>query len=141
LATAWCLQHGGRLYLVYPFFENGSLDRWIFHGSDEHRRLLTWPKRLGITVDVARSLDWRILHIDIKLGNILLDGNLHAHVSDFGISLSITRGLNNVVDTEHLKGTFRYMALKMLYNAVLDKSDVFSYGMTLLKLVGGRRTS
>jgi hypothetical protein len=31
------------------------------------------------------------------------------------------------------------MAPEMLYNAVSDKSDVFSYGMSLLELVGGRR--
>ncbi|XP_066383309.1 probable receptor-like protein kinase At5g20050 [Miscanthus floridulus] len=142
----YCLQREGGLYLVYPFFENGSLDRWIFHGSDEQRRQLTWPKRLCIAVDVARALaylhnecHWRILHLDVKPGNILLDGNLCAHVSDFGISLSITRGLTSVVDTEHLKGTFGYMAPEMLYNAVSHKSDVFSYGMTLLELVGGRR--
>lgn len=142
----YCLQRGGGLYLVYPLFENGSLDRWIFNGSDEQRRQLTWPKRLCIAVDMARALaylhnecHWRILHLDVKPGNILLDGDLRAHVSDFGISLSITRGLNSVVDTEHLKGTFGYMAPEMLYNAVSDKSDVFSYGMTLLELVGGRR--
>jgi len=143
----YCLQRGGGLYLVYPFFENGSLDRWIFHGTEEQRRQLTWPKRFCIAVDVARALaylhnecHWRILHLDVKPGNILLDGDLRAHVSDFGISLSITRrDLNSVVDTEHLKGTFGYMAPEMLYNAVSDKSDVFSYGMTLLELVGGRR--
>jgi len=142
----YCLQRGGGLYLVYPFFENGSLDRWIFHGTEEQRRQLTWPKRFSIAVDVARALaylhnecHWRILHLDVKPGNILLDGDLRAHVSDFGISLSITRDLNSVVNTEHLKGTFGYMAPEMLYNAVSDKSDVFSYGMTLLELVGGRR--
>jgi len=142
----YCLQRGGGLYLVYPFFENGSLDRWIFHGTEEQRRQLTWPNRFCIAVDVARALaylhnecHWRILHLDVKPGNILLDGDLRAHVSDFGISLSITRDLNSVVDTEHLKGTFGYMAPEMLYNAVSDKSDVFSYGMTLLELVGGRR--
>ncbi|XP_066354701.1 probable receptor-like protein kinase At5g20050 [Miscanthus floridulus] len=97
---------------------------------------------LCITIDVARALaylhnecPWRILHLDVKPGNILLDRDLRAHVCDFGISLSITRGLNSVVDTEHLKGTLGYMAPEMLYSAVSDKSDVFSYGMTLLEHV------
>ncbi|CAL4898405.1 unnamed protein product [Urochloa decumbens] len=143
----YCLPRGGGggRYLVYPFFENGSLDRWLFHRGEEGRRLLTWPARRCIAVDVARALAYlhhechrRILHLDVKPGNILLDSALRAHVSDFGISVSVARDLTSVVDTRG-RGTFGYMAPEMLVNAVSDKSDVYSYGMTLLELVGGRR--
>jgi serine/threonine protein kinase len=111
----YCLQHEGNLYLVYPFFENGSLDRWVFNRSDKQRRLLTWPRRFCIAVDVARPLAYlhqdchrRILHLDVKPGNILLDSDLRAHVSDFGISLSITRNLSHltsVINTRGIRGT------------------------------------
>ncbi|CAO2179295.1 unnamed protein product [Urochloa humidicola] len=131
----YCLPRGGAgagRYLVYPFFENGSLDRWLFHGGVERRRLLTWPTRRCIAVDVARALAYlhhechrRILHLDVKPGNILLDGGLRAHVSDFGISVSVARDLASVVDTRG-RGTFGYMAPEMLVNAVSDKSDVYS---------------
>ncbi|CAL4955691.1 unnamed protein product [Urochloa decumbens] len=142
----YCLPRGGGgRYLVYPFFENGSLDRWLFHGGEERRRQLTWPARRCIAVDVARALAYlhhechrRILHLDVKPGNILLDGSLRAHVSDFGISVSVARDLTSIVDTRG-RGTLGYMAPEMLVNAVSDKSDVYSYGMTLLELVGGRR--
>ncbi|CAO2165460.1 unnamed protein product [Urochloa humidicola] len=145
----YCLPRGGTgagRYLVYPFFENGSLDRWLFHGGEERRRrLLTWPTRRCIAADVARALAYlhhechrRILHLDVKPGNILLDGGLRAHVSDFGISVSVARDLTSVIDTRG-RGTLGYMAPEMLANAVSDKSDVYSYGMTLLELVGGRR--
>ncbi|TVU01013.1 hypothetical protein EJB05_53532, partial [Eragrostis curvula] len=145
-----CRVPGAGWYLVYPFFENGSLDRWLFHG-EERRRPLPWPARQRIAVDVARALAYlhhdcrrQILHLDIKPGNVLLDGDLRAHVSDFGISLSVARDLMTttasaaVVDTLG-RGTFGYMAPEMLVNAVSAKSDVFSYGMMLLELVGGRR--
>ncbi|TVU34490.1 hypothetical protein EJB05_16325, partial [Eragrostis curvula] len=140
---------GAGWYLVYPFLENGSLDRWLFHG-EERRRLLPWPARRRIAVDVARALAYlhhecrlQILHLDIKPGNVLLDGDLRAHVSDFGISMTVARGnlttsSASVVDTRG-RGTFGYMAPEMLVNAVSAKSDVFSYGMMLLELVGGRR--
>ncbi|CAN6334740.1 unnamed protein product [Urochloa humidicola] len=143
----YCLQRrreSNNRYLVYPFLENGSLDSWLFHGGEGRRRLLPWPTRRSIAVDVAKALAYlhhechqQILHLDIKPGNILLDGDLRAHVSDFGISMSVTRGLSNV-DTRG-RGTPGYMAPEMMVNAVSAKSDVFSYGMTLLELVGGRR--
>ncbi|CAN6193943.1 unnamed protein product [Urochloa humidicola] len=131
-------------YLVYPFFENGSLDAWLFHGGEERRLRLPWPARRRAAVDVARALAYlhhecrlQILHLDVKPGNILLDGDLRAHVSDFGISVSVDRDMSSV-DTRG-RGTPGYMAPEMLVNAVSAKSDVFSYGMTLLELVGGRR--
>ncbi|RLN25549.1 putative receptor-like protein kinase [Panicum miliaceum] len=141
----YCLQRGGGYrYLVYPFLESGSLDSWLFRGGEGRRRLLPWPARRRIAVDVARALAYlhhechhQILHLDIKPGNILLDGDLRAHVSDFGISVSVTWGLSNV-DTRG-RGTPGYMAPEMMVNAVSARSDVFSYGMTLLELVGGRR--
>ncbi|TVU01012.1 hypothetical protein EJB05_53531, partial [Eragrostis curvula] len=139
---------GAGWYLVYPFLENGSLDRWLFHG-EERRRLLPWPARRRIAVDVARALAYlhhecrlHILHLDIKPGNVLLDGDLRAHVSDFGISMTVARGnltTSSVVVDTCGRGTFGYMAPEMLVNAVSAKSDVFSYGMMLLELVGGRR--
>jgi serine/threonine protein kinase len=130
-------------YLVYPFFENGSLDWWLFNG-EERRRLLPWPTRRRIAVDVAKALAYlhhechqQILHLDIKPGNILLDGDLRAHVSDFGISMSIAQDLTSV-DTCG-RGTPGYMAPEIWFSSLSTKSDVYSYGMTVLELVGGRR--
>jgi serine/threonine protein kinase len=134
---------GSQYHLVYPFFENGSLDWWLFHG-EERRRLLPWPTRRRIAVDVARALAYlhhechrQILHLDIKPANILLDGSFRAHVSDFGISMSIAQDLTSV-DTCG-RGTPGYMAPEIWFSSLSSKSDVYSYGMTLLELVGGRR--
>ncbi|EES01170.1 hypothetical protein BDA96_03G258300 [Sorghum bicolor] len=130
-------------YLVYPFFENGSLDWWLFNGEDR-RRLLPWPTRRRIAADVARALAYlhhechrQILHLDIKPANILLDGGFRAHVSDFGISMSIAQDLTSV-DTCG-RGTPGYMAPEIWFSSLSTKSDVYSYGMTLLEIVGGRR--
>uniref|UniRef100_A0A0E0D397 Protein kinase domain-containing protein n=1 Tax=Oryza meridionalis TaxID=40149 RepID=A0A0E0D397_9ORYZ len=123
-------------YLLYPFFENRSLDWWLFAG-EERRRRLPWAARHHIAVDVARALAYlhhecksHILHLDIKPANILLDGDFRAHVSDFGISMSIGRDLTS--------GHPGDMAPEMLVNALSAMSDVYSYGMMLFELVGGR---
>jgi len=58
-------------------------------------------------------------------------------VSDFGISMSIAQDLTGV-DTCG-RGTPGYMAPEIWFSSLSTKSDVYSYGMTLLELVGGRR--
>jgi intracellular septation protein A len=99
----YCLSPKGNHCLVYPFFENGSLDAWLF--KDVQRRCrLTWPLRYLIAIDVAKALAYlhhqchhRILHLDIKPANILLDDNFRALVSDFGISKLIGRDESSVM--------------------------------------------
>ncbi|KAJ1692434.1 hypothetical protein LUZ63_009132 [Rhynchospora breviuscula] len=134
----------GDRYLIYPFFENGSLDAWLF-ANEEKRVRLTWMLRYRIAIDVAKALAYlhhechhRILHLDIKPANILLDGGFKALISDFGISKSIGREESSVVT--RARGTIGYLPPEMLVpNAISTKSDVYSYGMVLLELVGGRR--
>ncbi|KAJ3685293.1 hypothetical protein LUZ61_014457 [Rhynchospora tenuis] len=140
----YCLTQNGERYLVYPFFENGSLDAWLFADEDK-RSHLTWALRYQIAVDVSKALAYlhhdcrhRILHLDIKPANILLDGSFRALLSDFGISRSMERDKANVMT--RARGTVGYLPPEMLVpKAISAKSDVYSYGMVLLELVGGRR--
>jgi Protein kinase domain len=108
----YCLAERGDRYLVYPFFENGSLDTWLF-ADEEKRRHLTWVLRYKIAVDVAKALAYlhhdcrhRILHLDVKPANILLDGSFQALVSDFSISRSMERDMTNVMITA--RGTVHF---------------------------------
>ncbi|CAA7014846.1 unnamed protein product [Microthlaspi erraticum] len=76
---------------------NGSLDMWLHpHEVEEIRRpsrTLTLLERLSIAIDVASVLDYlhvhcyeAIAHCDLKPSNVLLDDDLTAHVSDFGLA-------------------------------------------------------
>ncbi|KAJ1689953.1 hypothetical protein LUZ63_014108 [Rhynchospora breviuscula] len=140
----YCLTQNDERYLVYPFFENGSLDAWLFADGDK-RKHLTWPVRYQIAVDVSKALAYlhhdcrhQILHLDIKPANILLTESFRALLSDFGISRSMERDKVNVIT--RARGTVGYMAPEMLVpRAISAKSDVYSYGMVLLELVGGRK--
>ncbi|KAF3340808.1 receptor-like protein kinase [Carex littledalei] len=140
----YCLTTRGDRYLIYPFFENGSLDAWIFKG-EEKRVHLTWMHRYRIASDVAKALAYfhhechhRILHLDIKPANILLDSRFRALISDFGISKSIGKDESSVMT--RARGTVGYLPPEMLVpNAISTKSDVYSYGMVLFELVGGQR--
>ncbi|KAJ6816734.1 GDSL esterase/lipase [Iris pallida] len=141
----YCLASGGHRFLVCEFLENGSLDAWIFPGAGAREVCLSWALRYQVAVDVAKALAYlhddcrsRILHLDVKPQNILLDGSFRACVSDFGISRMMGEDESRVITT--IRGTRGYLAPEWFTGGgISEKSDVYSYGMVLLELVGGRR--
>ncbi|ESQ53945.1 hypothetical protein EUTSA_v10024411mg [Eutrema salsugineum] len=139
----FCAEGAHRL-LAYEFLSKGSLERWIFRRRDEDI-LLDWDTRFNIALGTAKGLaylhedcDARIIHCDIKPENILLDDNFNAKVSDFGLAKLMTREQSHVFTT--MRGTRGYLAPEWITNyAISEKSDVYSYGMVLLELIGGRK--
>ncbi|CAJ1975448.1 unnamed protein product [Sphenostylis stenocarpa] len=136
-------------YLVYEYASNGSLDGWIFHKRVSERRhggCLSWNLRYKVAIDVAKGLAYlhhdcrsRILHLDVKPENILLDENYRALVSDFGLAKLIGKDESQMV-VSAIRGTRGYLAPEwLLEQDISNKTDIYSYGMVLLEIVGGRK--
>ncbi|KAK3219933.1 hypothetical protein Dsin_013903 [Dipteronia sinensis] len=140
----YCSEGSQRL-LVYEFMKNGSLDKWIFPTNNCRDRLLDWPTRFNIAIATAQGIAYfheqcrnRIIHCDIKPENILLDENFCPKVSDFGLAKLMGREHSHVVTM--VRGTRGYLAPEWVSNrAITVKADVYSYGMLLLEIIGGRR--
>ncbi|MED6116188.1 hypothetical protein PIB30_097840 [Stylosanthes scabra] len=140
----YCSQGLHRL-LVYEFMKNGSLDKWIFPSYQARDRLLDWPTRFYIAVATAQGIAYfheqcrnRIIHCDIKPENILLDENFCPKVSDFGLAKLMGREHSHVMTM--VRGTRGYLAPEWVSNRPITvKADVYSYGMLLLEIIGGRR--
>ncbi|KAG6417062.1 hypothetical protein SASPL_119212 [Salvia splendens] len=135
---------GSHRLLAYEYMANGSLDKWLFK-KDKGEFMLDWNTRYNIAVGTAKGLaylhedcDVKIIHCDIKPENVLLDDHFMAKVSDFGLAKLMTREQSHVFTT--MRGTRGYLAPEWITSyAISEKSDVYSYGMVLLELIGGRK--
>ncbi|GKV47867.1 hypothetical protein SLEP1_g54725 [Rubroshorea leprosula] len=145
----FCLE-GEKRALIYEFMPNGSLEKFIFKEStSEDNQNLGWEKLYGIAIGIARGLEYlhhgcntRILHLDIKPQNILLDEEFCPKISDFGLSKLCSRK-DSVVSTLAPRGTPGYIAPEVFFRnfgAVSLKSDIYSYGMMILEMVGGKKS-
>ncbi|KAI5062660.1 hypothetical protein GOP47_0023199 [Adiantum capillus-veneris] len=140
----FCAQKGHRL-LVYEFMENRSLDQWLFAEAQYKRSQLTWDVRCKIALGTARGLAYlhdecreKVIHLDIKPQNILLDESFNAKVADFGLSRLVNRNETHVMTT--MRGTPGYLAPEWMKEGVIDeKCDVYSFGMLLMEIISGRK--
>ncbi|RID63665.1 hypothetical protein BRARA_E02651 [Brassica rapa] len=138
-----CCVEGDQLLLVYEYLENNSLARALF-GPLETQIRLDWPTRHKICVGIARGLAYlheesrlKIVHRDIKATNVLLDKELNAKISDFGLA-KLDEEENTHISTR-VAGTYGYMAPEYAMRGHLtDKADVYSFGVVALEIVHGR---
>ncbi|KAI3968485.1 hypothetical protein MKX01_007795 [Papaver californicum] len=130
--------------LVYEFMKNGSLDRILF--DKKLQNIIKWEKLYDIAIGTAKGLAYlhedcqkRIIHYDIKPGNILLDSKLTPKVADFGLAKLCNWDSSHVTMTGG-RGTPGYAAPELwMPFPVTYKCDVYSYGMMLFEIVGRRR--
>lgn len=138
---------GEERLLVYEFMEFGSLEEML-HGRSKTRdkRFLTWKERKKIARGAAKGLCFlhhncipHIIHRDMKSSNVLLDHEMEARVSDFGMARLIS-ALDTHLSVSTLAGTPGYVPPEYYQSfRCTAKGDVYSFGVVLLELVTGKR--
>ncbi|CAL5410093.1 unnamed protein product [Camellia sinensis] len=121
--------------LVLEYMPNGSLEKWLY----SYNYFLDMLQRLDIMIDVACALEYLhhgystpLVHCDLKPSIILLDKDMVAHVSDFGIAKLLDLG-ESVIHTKTI-ATFGYIAPEFgLEGLVSTNCDVYSYGILLME--------
>ncbi|KAH7285599.1 hypothetical protein KP509_33G036200 [Ceratopteris richardii] len=129
--------------LIYDLMSNGSLESVLYERPPEVP--FEWPLRLNIAIGAACGLAYlhhdcipHIIHRDIKSSNILLDDDLEAHVSDFGLANLLEENKSHA--TTVIAGTLGYLAPEYVETGKATRQgDVYSFGVVLLELVTGKR--
>ncbi|CAL4951351.1 unnamed protein product [Urochloa decumbens] len=141
----FCLE-GSKRALIYELMPNASLDKYIY--SENPKSVLGWERLYTIAIGIARGLEYlhhgcntRIVHFDIKPQNILLDQDFQPKIADFGLAkLCCTK--ESKLSMTGTRGTVGFIAPEVhsrTFGVVSTKSDIYSYGMMLLEMVGGRK--
>ncbi|XP_020274976.1 wall-associated receptor kinase-like 20 [Asparagus officinalis] len=134
-----CVEANKQPLMMYEYIANGTLNQHL------HNSRWDWRHRLKVAHQTAEALTYLhsscnipIYHRDVKSTNILLDEELNAKVSDFGLSRLAQPGLSHV--STCAQGTLGYLDPEYYRNYQLtDKSDVYSFGVVLLELLTSKK--
>ncbi len=122
----------GHLYLVMEWVEGPTLHELIQKGT------LPMKKAASLAMQLCDALSYahnhRILHRDIKPGNIMVNQDEQVKVADFGLARPITGEAE-----ENPYGTPEYAAPEILGKASVDqRADIFAAGIVLYEMLTGR---
>jgi tRNA A-37 threonylcarbamoyl transferase component Bud32 len=128
-------QEGDTFYITMELLEGSPLQSIL------HRRGRLAPRdvaRLGI--QIANGLQYaneqRIVHRDIKTGNLFFTKRKRVKIMDFGLAkmLEEVRRASTVIG-----GTPYYMAPEQAVGGIVDhRADVYAFGVTLYELLTGK---
>ncbi|HEV8686904.1 MAG TPA: protein kinase, partial [Gaiellaceae bacterium] len=130
-------EDGGRQFIVFEYVDGENLKQIV-----EREGPLALDEVVSFGLEIARGLAFAhehgIVHRDVKPQNVLLNGDGHAKVTDFGIArtLDVEKG---VTQTGTVLGTSDYIAPEQASGqAVSRETDVYSLGVVLFELLTGR---
>ncbi|KAH0454783.1 hypothetical protein IEQ34_016707 [Dendrobium chrysotoxum] len=139
--------HIAFLLLYVPNKLSNLRQHGTFVSTDPVRGIqIGWETRLKIIIGIGRGLLYlhedsrlRIVHRDLKAGNILLDSDMNPKISDFGLA-KLFGADETERNTTRVCGTFGYMAPEYaLHGFFSTKSDVYSFGMLILEIITGEK--
>ncbi|KAF9019547.1 kinase-like protein [Hymenopellis radicata] len=123
------------LCFISPWMKHGNVREYL-HAHPEHD-CREWVWNVAAAMQYLHSLAPRIIHKDIRGANILLDDDLRAYLSDFGISLVVETHCPGT--SARRAGNVRWLPPELIDtvpsdNKNMEKWDIYSFGCTIIEM-------
>jgi len=132
----------GHPFIAMEYVEGRTLKDRLTKGP------IPLPEALRLANEMAEALDCAqrhgLVHRDVKPSNVMLAGDGHVKVMDFGIAKQLATGVADatapLTTTAGLSGTLPYMSPEQLRGEPVDsRSDIFALGLVLYEMLTSRR--
>jgi len=129
----WRDQDGA--YLVMRWLRGGSLRDALQNGPFELRAAALLLDQIAGALSLAHRNG--VIHRDIKPGNILLDEDSNAYLTDFGIAKDLNLPSSNT-QQDAIVGSLDYISPEQARSEpVTARTDIYSLGVTLYEVITG----
>ena len=134
-------EENNTVYYVMEYHEGGSLDEYIHkHNGIPEVEAIGYIRQIGNALSYMHKR--KMLHLDLKPGNIMLNSNGEAVLIDFGLSKQYDESGNPESSTSIGGGTPGYAPIEQSnYRAGHDfpvTMDVYALGATFYKMLTGK---
>ncbi|KAK2976078.1 hypothetical protein RJ640_003060 [Escallonia rubra] len=134
-----------KLFLVYEFMQNGSLESCL---SKKGAKPLPWATRLKIATGAAQGLAFlhatenQAMYFSFKASTISMDGDYNAKLFGFGLRFEDDIGFIDCSD-HYQPSVWWSLLVAPEYRGdvrnLTSSSDVYGFGVVLLQILTGRR--
>lgn len=133
----YAFQTDSHLYFATDFYDGGDL----FSLLQRNQGRLDERHAKRIIAEIVLALEWlhqrNIVYRDLKPENVVLDGNGHVRLADFGLAKVLKHDHNLLTQT--ICGTTAYAAPEMLQSKPYDISlDLWCLGVFIYHVLSGR---
>jgi DNA-binding beta-propeller fold protein YncE len=126
----------GQLYIATRFVDGVDLRTLLVRsGPLPAERALSLAEQVADALDAAHAR--KLVHRDVKPGNVLVDASDHCYLCDFGLTTQVGAGGTTV--TGGLAGSLDYLAPEQIRREHVDgRADQYALACVLYELVSGR---